>query len=103
MVITKLMRYVKQECANYMLFYNMCIFSDTSCLISEGKRCPYFERVLLPIAEQQGVSRQIKKYYDMGDIKATRSCPDCGAELAYRKRYCNKCTKRRRRASQKHS
>ena len=96
MVVTKLMKYVKQECAQYVHYYSTCLFGECPCLLSEGKRCPYFERVLIPIAGQQGVANKVIEWYD-GDAVDTRACPDCGAELAYRKRYCPKCARKRKR------
>lgn len=34
------------ECANYDHYYGGCLFGD-ECLVEQGKRCEYFERVVL--------------------------------------------------------
>ena len=34
-------------CANFDYYYDGCIFRD-ECLVQHGKRCEYFERVVLP-------------------------------------------------------
>lgn len=34
------------ECANYDHYYGGCLFGD-ECLVQQGKRCEYFERVVL--------------------------------------------------------
>lgn len=102
MIVTKLKKYVRQECANYQSHYDICIINEKPCLLSENKRCPYFEKVIFPIAAQQGVLNKVRIWYEMKE-KSVRSCPDCGAELAYRKRYCNRCSKKRKRTTQRRS
>ena len=34
------------ECANYDHYYGGCLFRD-ECLVQQGERCEYFERVVL--------------------------------------------------------
>ena len=94
-------------CANFDHYYGGCLFSDT-CLVQEGKRCGYFEKCVLPTAEDIGLKALVYSLYrrhvaieddyllDAGEI---RRCPDCGAELKPRQRYCDKCRDERRRDS----
>ena len=94
-------------CANFDHYYGGCLFSDT-CLVQEGKRCGYFEKAVLPTAADIGLKEHIYSQYqkhvgiagvgqfDSGNI---RRCPECGAELKPRQRYCDKCRDERRRDS----
>ncbi len=95
-------------CAN--LDGSDCIFvtdSDKSpCLIEIGKPCPYFEKAVLPTAEDIGKSEYMRKAYakqiglDADKVTAkTRYCPDCDGELKKGQKYCDICTKKRRIAS----
>ena len=43
-------------CANYDHHYGGCLFADT-CSVEEGKRCDYFERVVLPTAADVGLKQ----------------------------------------------
>ena len=94
-------------CANYDHHYGGCLFEDT-CFVQEGKRCGYFEKAVLPTAADIGLKESVYSQYakqvgiegylhlDNGDI---RKCPDCGAELKPRQKYCDDCSKKRRRAT----
>ena len=114
---TSLIAFTHQNCANYDTHYSYCFGLDCyslstdgkkvqplqeneKCLIQQGKRCGYFERVLLPIAKQLGIYEKIiKQYGKTGNLvpkETTRSCPDCGAELEYRKKLCPKCREKRK-------
>jgi len=94
-------------CANYDHHYGGCLFADT-CLVQEGKRCGYFERAVLPTAADTGLQGLVYAQYEKhvgiegnGGLnrEQIRMCPDCGAEVGPRQRYCPKCSKRRRRES----
>lgn len=112
-------------CANYDHHHGGCLFCNHPCTKSEqecracwdflghsfckverGQRCTYFERVVLPTTADMGLQEHVNSQYarhvgtewdcelDGGNI---RKCPDCGAELMKRRRYCDKCRDRRRR------
>ena len=46
----------KTECANYRLGDGFCWPADAECLVCDGKRCKYYERAVLPIADQKTVN-----------------------------------------------
>lgn len=94
-------------CANYDHHYGGCLFGDT-CKVQDGKRCGYFERVVLPTADTIGLKEAIYSQYEqqvgiagIGVLKREqiRRCPDCGDEVGSRQRYCPNCSKKRRRES----
>ena len=82
-------------CANFDHHYGGCLFQDV-CLIQEGKRCGYFEKAVLPAGDS--ITRQ--KYealtgaYIEGQVM--NLCSDCGKSVPPRRRYCDKCKKKRR-------
>lgn len=94
-------------CANFDHHYGGCLFGDT-CKVQEGQRCGQFERAVLPTAANIGLNEIVYSQYEQqvgiagngllprGQI---RRCPDCGDEVGPRQRYCQKCSKRRRRES----
>jgi hypothetical protein len=91
-------------CSNYDQHHGGCLSGD-SCLVETGKRCGYFERAVLPTAADMGLKELVYSMYERqvgiasigqfyyGNI---RKCPDCGAELKPRQRYCENCARRRR-------
>jgi hypothetical protein len=95
-------------CCNYDHYYGGCLF-DSECKIEAGKRCGYFEKAVLPIAQELGISEQINAAYadkvgltefnPKSEVK-TRRC-ECGAILKPRHRYCEKCSKKHRRQGQR--
>ncbi|MBN2127951.1 MAG: hypothetical protein JW741_00565 [Sedimentisphaerales bacterium] len=94
-------------CANYDSAHGGCLLGD-HCTVEQGQRCGFFERAVLPTAADIGLSVQIHAQYarqvglsDAGELgrEPSRSCPDCGAELKPRQRYCDTCSARRRRDS----
>lgn len=94
-------------CANFDHHYGGCLFHDV-CLIQEGKRCGYIERAVLPTAADIGLKDLIYSLYEEqvsiagnGLLKRgkIRRCPDCADEVGPRQRYCQKCSKKRRRES----
>jgi hypothetical protein len=83
---------------------------DRRCKVTRGQRCNYFEKVILPLADQappesepnlQRRRAQARQAYldnhNLPGAKAARKCPDCGEPLAKGKQVCPKCRKRRRR------
>lgn len=94
-------------CANYDHHYGGCLFGDT-CKVQDGQRCGYFEQAVLPTADAIGLKEAIYYQYEqqvglvgIGVLKRgqVRRCPDCGDEVKPRQRYCENCSKRRRRES----
>lgn len=102
---TGLVAFTQQVCANYCSYYDICVNSNQKCLIQQEKSCEYFESILLPIAQQQGIYkkivRQYKKISDSFETDDIRRCPDCGAELQYRKKLCKNCRKKRRQKTKR--
>lgn len=81
----------------------------SKCLLQCRKRCLYFEEAVLPLADnppscyQPGELQECRdRYYAIvGRPKKapiSRKCPDCGAVLAKRQRYCDLCSSKRDRA-----
>jgi len=83
------------------------------CKVARGERCEYFERAVLPLADQASppddprlqarraeARRAYLRKHDLdGAEDPGRSCPDCGGPLPKGKRLCETCRQRRRRAS----
>jgi hypothetical protein len=109
-------------CANYDHDHGGCLLETVGekcpCLVvDEHKRCPYFERAVLPTAADIGQREHVYGLYEqtVGAVVDTRKtrrrtgdprpCPDCGGVLRPRQRICDDCQKRRRkqtyRASQR--
>ena len=93
-------------CANLDRHSGGCL-SGNVCSIREGQRCLHFESVVLPTAADLGLKESVCAQYrkhvglDNGELDSgtVRRCPDCGGELRPRRRYCDGCAERRRRAS----
>ena len=87
--------------------------ADRRCLISRGKRCGYFERVILPLADQPPPpddvklqARQVRarrSYLRLHNLAGAdepgRQCPDCGGALPKSRHYCEACRRRRRQGT----
>ena len=73
------------------------------CLVGEGKPCQYFRQAIYP---DKGCPQQIRFTYGVIDrgVKGieSRFC-QCGAELRYRERVCEKCRRQRRLESKRQS
>ncbi|MCK4294285.1 MAG: hypothetical protein KAY65_13895 [Planctomycetes bacterium] len=96
-------------CANYDHHYGGCLFAET-CLVQQGRRCSYFERLVLPTAADIGLRDRVYSQYEAQcDIdeplsrREIRRCPDCGGELGFRQRYCTGCSGCRRRKTYRRS
>lgn len=100
------MQFVEAECANFS--GGGCIWRK-KCLISERKRCDYFETDVLPLADRAGIAdvilfRDAVDQYrrwnyvpkSKGKLKLGRKCA-CGESLLPRERVCEKCRTSRRR------
>ncbi len=89
-------------CAKYDHHNGGCA-SGKKCKVEQGKRCSYFERAVLPTAADIGRRDEIYYQYEVkcnvADLLARpgfRLCPDCGAGLKLRERYCKNCSRARR-------
>jgi hypothetical protein len=85
-------------CANYDHYYGGCLFAE-ACKVQKGERCGYFERSVLPTGNS-AIRQEYEKltgYYIEGRV--TNLCGDCGKSIEPRRRYCDKCTQKRRRAT----
>ena len=94
-------------CANFDHQGGGCLCGDV-CLVQTGQRCLHFEESVLPTAGDIGLRESVislyQKHIGLGEngelgTEPIRRCPDCGAELRPRRRYCDDCSKRRRRQS----
>lgn len=84
-------------CADYDHHYGDCLFSK--CKVEQGNRCSYFERAVLPT----GSSDVREKYESITGVYiegiAVNLCGDCGYRIPPRRRYCDKCVEKRRKAT----
>ena len=115
----------RAECANFCKD-GSCLGIPVECLVSErdgkkvklvaaplercklsepGKRCMYFERAVIPLANYfpEKYAKAVETYTagrakNALAIKAARLCK-CGNPLPKRKRYCPTCARRKRRES----
>ena len=79
------------------------------CLVVQGKRCEYFERVILPLADKpspagdphlQQKRAWARREYLAGNGLACgggRRCPECGNPRPARHRFCETCASKHRR------
>jgi len=92
-------------CCNYDHDSGGCLDKDC-CLVKQGKRCGYFEKVVLPTSVDLGLKELVYSLYQkhvgiaeddpLINTANIRPCPDCGAELRPRHRYCDWCAQKRR-------
>lgn len=92
-----------------------CVLAaDGACRVLAGRRCAWFERAVLPDVLARGgeAAERLKTRYAPGQVVEAlgrgtgangRTCPDCGAALRKRRRYCDGCSERRRKASYRKS
>lgn len=82
---------------------------ERRCLVNRDRRCPYFERAVLPAADQQSppddLELQAKReearrtYNGMHNLKGAveqRSCPECGGPVPKHHHRCETCARKRR-------
>jgi len=107
----------KAHCANYQpdgsclgIYYNDDLSVDWSrwqprdkCLLAEGKRCAYFEEIILPMRlarpnEAKSLTKAITAYQRQHKLQALqRFCPECReAPLAAKQKVCASCRVKRR-------
>jgi len=99
-------------CCNYDHDSGGCLDKDC-CLVEQGKRCEYFVEAVLPTSADLGLKELVYSLYQkhvgiaedelLINTANIRLCPDCGAELKPRQRYCDGCKRRRRRKSYRNS
>ncbi len=70
------------------------------CWVQEGMLCDHFERFVLPRNSNEAIDEEYEKCVSGIKKQKLRFC-ECGAVLAKRARYCEKCRKKRRRRSDK--
>lgn len=97
--------FVKDNCVNFDKYYQLCI-SDKPCKVIEGVRCGYFEKCVLGAPDYlyklpgYDYAKLFAQYSELTDAKkqkvAQRKCI-CGEPLGYRQRYCDKCSRIRKR------
>jgi len=104
--------FARAECAN-MRPVGICLWTEKPCLLKQGKRCSYFERCILPLADDSSPHAQpdlqskrlaARETY-LGqhalvagkDESNNRTCPECGSILGKYQRLCDKCRVKRRR------
>ena len=99
-------------CCNYDHDSGSCLYKGC-CLVEQGERCEYFEKVVLPTSADLGLKELVYSLYQkhvgiteddpLINIANIRPCPDCGTELRPRQKYCDVCSKKRRRATYRKS
>jgi len=102
-----LTKFVKDECANYIRHYQLCI-DDKPCKVLAGKRCGYFEKVVLCSPDYKyklpgyDYQKLFAQYADMtgaeSKVVTQRRCA-CGNPLKPRQRFCERCAKIRAKAA----
>jgi|TARA_B100001964_G_scaffold97307_1_gene108895 hypothetical protein len=100
-----LLTFVRQQCCNFIP--NECLGVDLFgkrfrnqgvCHIVEKEPCLFFERCVLPVANQMGGGNVVRQYQRVNgfELAKTRYC-ECSVELLKNKKFCKKCRTRRRR------
>jgi len=122
-------QFARDECAN-MMSGGGCLGVDSHslldngqpkvctprarCLVAEDKRCDYFERVILPLADHPSPEGdphlQQKRANAREDYRGQHGlahnggrCPECGNPKPARHRYCESCSARHRRETYRRS
>ena len=99
---TTLVRFVKEDCANFDKHYQSCL--DKPCKVLSNERCGYFEKVVLGPPDYKyklpgyDYAKLFAQYADQTGAKSqrvkVRRC-ECGTPLRHRQRYCEHCVKTR--------
>lgn len=106
---TKLIRFIKDECANFDKHYQKCHYA-AKCKVLNGVRCSYFERnVLITNPDYKfrppgyDYSKLFAEYATLTKTKTgkvkQRKCNYCSEPVGYRQRLCRKCREFKRRNS----
>lgn len=101
--------FVRKECANCEGETGRCLIRDEKCLVLSGKRCSYFEKVVLgkpnypfrlPDYDYQKIFDDYSEinYSFSARLVSVRKC-ECGQVLPPRQRLCEKCKEKKRRQS----
>jgi hypothetical protein len=116
-------QFAKDECANFNDSNGSCLGLTADslrpqpgiqmrarplprCVLADGQRCDYFERIVLPMAER-GNARFLQAretYYGSKALRTAggaepKTCPECGNPRATGHRFCEDCKKAKRKAS----
>jgi len=79
------------------------------CAVASGKRCGYFERVILPLADLPSPRGDAQRQARRASARQTylgrhvlagsleRQCPECGGSRLRRHRFCEVCATKHRR------
>ena len=110
--------FAKDECANWVgdgyclgcaLFQPARFRPEGRCWILDGKPCPYFKEILLPLAILRNRGEEILRLYSAldhnllgGKTVKSRLCA-CGEPLPPRKRMCPDCARKSARTRAKNS
>ena len=107
--------FAKRDCANF--FPEGCLltslYEGCRLALTPPQRCPYFERAVLPLADQdspndepqlQKLRLQARNDYlantqEPDRAILSRPCPLCSQPMAKRRRFCPDCAKKRRHDS----
>ena len=92
-------------CANIDRDHGGCLLREKGCLVDRAKRCRWFERAVLPTANQIGQRIELMAEYETRtgavayrpkptETREDRRC-GCGAPLPPRRRCCDKCQRQR--------
>lgn len=114
----------RAHCANYQadgsclgIYYKDDLSVDHSkyrpcakCLLADGKRCEYFEEIVLPMrlerpVDVKSLAGAVSAYQRQHKLQAvSRFCPECGEPREARQRLCANCrVKHRRETHQKYN
>ena len=104
--------FIKDECANYDKHYQSCIW-DRPCMVLSSARCGYFEKVVLcpagykfrlPDYDYQKLSAQYTEQTRTQAESVNQRLCGCGNPLRHRQRFCDDCTQKRRKdTNRKHN
>jgi hypothetical protein len=120
-----LSKFIREHCVNWTGDSNgECLGVDVfskpfresgTCLVLEGKPCRYFKECVLGPEDSKylhllfikgpAFEKRIRNRYQKIDATVAeenaRRCPDCGAVLRVRQKYCYRCTKKRRQRTKR--
>jgi len=106
---TTLVRFVKDECANYNKHYQLCA-DDKPCKVLSGQRCGYFEKAVLGPPDYKyklpdyDYAKLFAQYAEQtkaeNQIVKQRLC-GCGKPLRLRQRYCDTCKQKKRQKTKR--
>lgn len=101
MAISKINKFIKDECANYNYDGDMCFPRDMRCCFftdTEGcPRCSYFEKSVLPFNANLEYEYRSEHKLDTAHAAKTQvRCQRCNTIIdanSNRQKYCDKCKK----------